>query len=64
MFLTTTEFLPQHRQQRQQTLRIISVAEARGQTRMVEMNRHVADNLERIITALEADDQGQVADAC
>jgi integrase len=64
MFLTTAEFLPQHRQQHQQTLKIISAAEARGQARMVEMNRQVANNLEKIITTLEAyDDQGQVADA-
>lgn len=65
MFLTTAEFLPQHRQHHQQTLRIISTAEARGQTRMVEMNRHVADNLTAIITSLEADGAGQeeVADA-
>jgi integrase len=64
MFLTTAEFLPQHRQQHQQTLQIITAAEARGQTRMLEMNRQVADNLEKIITALEADeDQAQVADA-
>jgi Phage integrase family len=64
MFLTTTEFLPQHRQHHQQTLQIISKAEAGGQTRMVEMNRQVADNLEKIITALETDeDEQQVADA-
>jgi hypothetical protein len=65
MFLTTAEFLPQHRQQHRHTLQIISAAEARGQTRMVEMNRQVADNLKKIITALETDDApGQVADAC
>jgi integrase len=64
MFLTTNDFLPQHRQHRQQTLQIITAAEARGQTRMAEMNHQVADNLERIITALEADeDQQQAADA-
>lgn len=64
MFLTTTEFLPQHRQHRQQTLQIISTAEARGQTRMAEMNQQVADNLVKIITTLESDeDQRQVADA-
>ena len=64
MFLTTAEFLPQHRQHRQQTLQIISAAEARGQTRMAEMNRQVADNLVKIITTLESDeDQQQVADA-
>ena len=59
MFLTTTEFLPQHRQHRQQTMQIISTAEARGQTRMAEMNRQVAENLEKIITALEADEGHQ-----
>ncbi len=65
MFLTTIELLPQHRQHRQQTLQVITAAEARGQTRMVEMNRQVADNLEKIITALETDEgqREQVADA-
>jgi site-specific recombinase XerD len=64
MFLTTNEFLPQHRQHHQQTLQIISKAEAGGQIRMVEMNRRVADNLKKIITALEADeDEQRVADA-
>lgn len=55
MFLTTTEFLPQHRAHRRQTLEIISAAEARGQLRQAEMNRQVADNLNKIITTLEAD---------
>jgi len=55
MFITTPEFLPQHRQHHQQVLQIISAAEARGQTRMVQMNQQVADNLEKIITALEHD---------
>lgn len=56
MFLTTAEFLPQHRQHRQQVLRIISAAEARGQTRLVEMNQQVADNLDKIVNMLENDD--------
>lgn len=60
MFLTTAEFLPQHRAHRQQTLEIISAAEARGQLRQVEMNRQVANNLNEIITALENDsDDGE-----
>jgi integrase len=65
MFLTTPEFLPQHRTQHQQTLQIITAAEARGQQRMAEMNRQVAGNLEKIITALEDDhaDQETAADA-
>jgi hypothetical protein len=55
MFLTTAEFLPQHREHREQVLQIISAAEARGQTRLIEMNRQVADNLDKIITALDND---------
>ncbi|MGH3814917.1 MAG: tyrosine-type recombinase/integrase [Pseudonocardiaceae bacterium] len=67
MFITTDEFLPQHREQRQETLQIISAAEARGQTRMVEMNRHVLSNLDNVIAALETDSElndGEAADAC
>jgi hypothetical protein len=63
MFITTAEFLPQHRQQHQQILQIISAADARGQTRVTQMNRQVADNLEKIITALENDQPQAVADA-
>jgi integrase len=55
MFLTTAEFLPQHHAQRKQTLQIITAAEANGHTRLAEMNRQVAGNLDNIITALEAD---------
>ncbi len=54
MFVTTAEFLPQHHAQRQQTLRIITAAEANGHARVAEMNRQVAANLDKIITALEA----------
>jgi len=66
MFVTTAEFLPQHRHQHQQLLQIITTAEARGQARMAEMNRQVAGNLEKIITALaggEAGTQEAAADA-
>ncbi len=55
MFITTGEFLPQHREHRTQVLQIISAAEARGQTRLVEMNRQVAENLDTIIGTLEND---------
>ena len=54
LFVTTVEFLPQHRAHRQQALQIITAAEARGQARMAEMNRQVADSLENIITTLES----------
>jgi integrase len=60
MFITTAEFLPQHREHHGQVLQIISAAEAHGQTRLVEMNRHVADNLQTIITALEDDSDTEV----
>jgi len=55
MFITTGEFLPQHRAQRSEVHQIIDAAQARGHSRLVEMNQQVADNLEAIITALEAD---------
>jgi hypothetical protein len=53
MFLTTPEFLPHHHAQRQATLQLITAAEAAGHTRVAEMNKHVAANLAKIITALE-----------
>ncbi len=55
MFVTSAEFLPQHHVQRQATLQIISAAEAAGHARVAEMNRQVAGNLDKIITALEAE---------
>jgi len=58
MFATTAEFLPQHRAQRQATLQIISAAEAAGHARVAEMNRQVAGNLDKIITALEDEEPG------
>jgi integrase len=54
MFVTTPEFLPQHREHRQQVLQIITAAEARGQLRLAEMNRQVLGNLDNIITGLQA----------
>jgi hypothetical protein len=64
MFLTTAEFLPQHRAHHQQTLQIISAAEARGQQRLAQMNRQVAGNLEKIITAIASDGGREAAGAC
>jgi hypothetical protein len=61
LFITTAEFLPQHREEHRQALQIISVAQARGQARMVEMNQQFAGNLQRIITSLEADGEGKSA---
>jgi len=59
MFLTTSEFLPQHHEHRQQVLQIISAAEARGQLRLVEMNQQVLGNLDTIITTLETDSSSE-----
>ena len=63
MFLTTAEFLPRHRAQHHATVQLITAAEANGQTRLAEMNKHVAANLEKIITALEADGEQDKAAA-
>ena len=67
MFVTTAEFLPQHHAQRQATLQLITAAEAAGHARAAEMNKQVAANLGKIITALEGDDgngQEAAAGAC
>ena len=58
MFVTTAEFLPQHHAQRRQALQIITAAEANGQARVAEMNKQVAGNLDKIITALEDREAG------
>ncbi|MFZ3392427.1 site-specific integrase [Rhodococcus sp. 7Tela_A2] len=53
VFITTPEFLPQHREQLEMTRGIIERARQRGQLRLVEMNTRTADNLTAIITSLE-----------
>ncbi len=58
MFITTPEFLPEHQRHRQQILQIITAAEARGQTRLAEMNQQVLANLDNIITGLHNDGTG------
>ncbi len=64
MFITTPQFLPAHREHRQQVVQIISAAEARGQQRVVEMNQQVLGNLDAIITALASDtDSGEIVNA-
>jgi hypothetical protein len=59
-FLTTVEFLPQHRHQLARTEQLIAQAEVEGRRRLVEMNEPVSLNLVRIINGLEAleDDDG------
>lgn len=53
VFITTAEFLPQHREQLEMTRGIIERAHQRGQLRLVEMNQRTADNLITIIDSLE-----------
>jgi hypothetical protein len=63
MFLTTADYLPLHRAHHAKTLQIITAATEAGHTRVAEMNQQIADNLEKIITALAADpDPQQAAD--
>lgn len=52
VFVTTAEFLPQHRRQLTQTRALISQAEQHGQQRLAEMNRTVEKNLIAIISGL------------
>jgi len=63
MFLTTAEFLPHHHAQREATLQLITAAEAAGHARVAEMNKQVAANLDKIITALQAGGEKQEAAA-
>jgi integrase len=55
LFVTTAEFLPQHRRQLEDTRALIARAESDGHTRLAEMNRSVETNLLTIITTLAAD---------
>jgi integrase len=55
LFVTTAEFLPQHRKQLNDTRVLIARAQTDGHTRLAEMNRTVETNLLTIINTLEAD---------
>ena len=55
LFITTAEFLPQHRKQLDDTRALISRAQTDGHTRLAEMNRTVETNLLTIIATLETD---------
>jgi integrase len=52
-FLTSAEFLPQHREQLDRTDQLIAGAEAGGRQRLVEMNTPIRLNLLRIIDGLQ-----------
>jgi integrase len=62
-FQTTPEFLPVHRQQAESNRILIATAEANGQFRLVANHRRVQQNLERIIVALGALEDGGNDDA-
>jgi integrase len=62
VFITTPEFLPQHRKQLELTRGIIERARQRGQLRVVEMNQRTADNLLTIITSLDNPSPPTVSD--
>ncbi len=52
VFVTTPEFLPQHRRQLEQTQALITAADQNGHQRLAEMNRTVEKNLLAIIDGL------------
>jgi len=62
VFLTGPEFLPELREHRGRTLTLIDRAETGGQTRVVEMNRQVLANLDRMIGEIDKQQPG-TADA-
>ena len=55
-FRTSSEYLQEHKQQLEQTEKIIEKARANGWLRQEEMNEKVKANLENIIRGLESDD--------
>lgn len=63
VFLTGPEFLPELREQRRRTLTLIDVSGSKRQTRVVEMNKQVLTNLDRMIGEAEKDEQEDAADA-
>ena len=54
VFVTTSEFLPQHHRQLEATRTLIDQAEQQGHQRVVEMNQTVEKNLLSIIGSLTA----------
>ena len=55
LFVTTAEFLPQHRRQLEDTRALIACAESDGHTRLAEMNCTLETNLLTIITTLNTE---------
>jgi integrase len=59
-FITTADFLDQHRRQRTETHRLIADAEQAGLARVAEKNQRTAAKLDTIIGALEHANPGQI----
>ncbi|WP_354526932.1 tyrosine-type recombinase/integrase [Nakamurella sp. UYEF19] len=56
VFITTPEFLGQHREQLAHTQLVLAGARKNGRLRLIEMNERVAANLTTIIATLETED--------
>ena len=59
-FITTADFLSQHRRQRDETTSLIDTAEHAGLSRVVEKNRRTLEKLDTIIATLETTKPGQI----
>jgi hypothetical protein len=64
MFVTTAEFLPQHRRQLEQTRTLIDQADRDGHQRIAEMNRTVEKNLLAIVDGLTTACSGSCGQSC
>lgn len=63
VFITTPDFLAEHLAQMGTTKDLIITAQAKGNTRLAEMNQRVATNLENIINTIQAPDRAEADDA-
>lgn len=59
-FITTADFLDQHRRQRDETVKLIDDAQRSGLARIAERNRRTLGKLDAIIDALETTEPGQI----
>ena len=58
VFVTTAEFLPQHRVHRGQVIELIAAAQPAARPALAEMNQQVLGNLDRIIDTLDTRSDG------
>jgi hypothetical protein len=63
VFITTPDFLAEHLAQLRTTKDLIITAQAKGHTRLAEMNQRVATNLENIIDTIQQPDITEADDA-